>query len=87
MQEVLNIYSAMRKNSVPVMNNETKSTKFARVAVKASNPGPNDKKIVDGEMNGNKGENERTNLPFDKNKIPAAAQVDGQFGTTMNSLK
>lgn len=46
-----------------------------------------DKKKVDGEMHGNKGENEKTNLPFHKDMTPAAAQVDGQFGSTMYSLK
>ena len=50
-------------------------------------PGPHDKRIVDGEMSGNKGENERTNLPFSKDLTPAAAQVDGQYGSTIYSLK
>ena len=88
MQDVLNIYSSMRKNSVPVMNNETKSTRFNSTAqVRSSMPGPHDKKIVDGEMSGNKGENEKTNLPFSKDLTPAAAQVDGQYGSTIYSLK
>ena len=77
----------MRKNSVPVMNPSSVSTRFKDVEIRKSKQDPELKKHVEGEMNGNKDINQQTNLPFSKEKTPAIATVDGMYGSTMYALK